>query len=317
MSASTDRPIAILYEHPDWFRPLFAELERRGTPHVRLHAGEHRFDPAESPPYSLVFNRMSPSAWLRGRGHAIPYTLQYLAYLGERGVRVVNGTRAFFTETSKAYQLSLLERLGLPYPRARVIHRAEDAPAAADGLRFPVVVKPNVGGSGAGVRRFDAPESLAAAAAGLELGPDHTALVQEFIPAEQGRIVRVEVLGGCFLYAIRVYAPEDSFNLCPADACQTVDGAELVRTACPVDAPRNGLRVEGFTPTPARIAEVEAIARAAGIDVGGIEYLVDRRDGALYYYDLNALSNFVADAPRVVGFDPFVRLVDYLEAEAG
>jgi hypothetical protein len=158
---------------------------------------------------------------------------------------------------------------------------------------------------------------LAAAAAGLELGPDHTALVQEFIPAEQGRIVRVEVLGGCFLYAIRVYAPEDSFNLCPADACQTVDGAELVRTACPVDAPRNGLRVEGFTPTPARIVEVEAIARAAGIDVGGIEYLVDRRDGALYYYDLNALSNFVADAPRVVGFDPFVRLVDYLETEAG
>jgi len=25
------------------------------------------------------------------------------------------------------------------------------------------------------------------------------------------------------------------------------------------------------------------------------------------------LSNFVADAPRVVGFDPFVTFVDYLE----
>ena len=30
-------------------------------------------------------------------------------------------------------------------------------------------------------------------------------------------------------------------------------------------------------------------------------------------YDINALSNFVADAPNVIGFDPFVRLVDYLE----
>ena len=28
--------IAIYHEHPDWFRPLFAELERRGLPYVRL-----------------------------------------------------------------------------------------------------------------------------------------------------------------------------------------------------------------------------------------------------------------------------------------
>ena len=34
------------------------------------------------------------------------------------------------------------------------------------------------------------------------------------------------------------------------------------------------------------------------------------------FYDVNANSNFVADAPRVVGFDPFARLVDWLEEEA-
>ena len=55
---------------------------------------------------------------------------------------------------------------------------------------------------------------------------------------------------------------------------------------------------------------------AAGIDVGGVEYIVDDRDGQLLYYDINALSNFVADAPRVIGFDPFARLGDYLEKEA-
>jgi hypothetical protein len=48
--------------------------------------------------------------------------------------------------------------------------------------------------------------------------------------------------------------------------------------------------------------------------VGGIEYLIDDRDGRRYVYDINALSNFVADAPNVVGFDPFERLVDYLDA---
>jgi biotin carboxylase len=318
MAATRERPIAIYYEHPDWFKPLFAELDRRGTPYVKENPGTHRFDPGDEPSYSLVFNRMSPSAWLRGYGHAIFYTLQYLAHLRERGIRVVNGYDAFVTETSKAYQLALLERLGLPYPKARVIHHASQAAAAAEGLRFPVVVKPNIGGSGAGIRRFDRPETLAAASkeGSIELGIDSTALVQEFIPTEDGKITRVEVLGGCYLYAINVYSSGESFNLCPADACQTTDGAELERKACAIDAPRNGLRVEGYTPPTQQIMDVEQIMKAAGIDIGGIEYLIDSRDGQLYYYDVNALSNFVADAPRVIGFDPFERLVDHLEQEA-
>jgi hypothetical protein len=54
----------------------------------------------------------------------------------------------------------------------------------------------------------------------------------------------------------------------------------------------------------------------AGIDIGGVEYIIDDRDGQRYFYDINALSNFVADAPRVIGFDPFARLADYLEEEA-
>jgi len=310
--------IGIYYEHPHWFAPLFAELDRRGTPYTRLHAERHRFDPGSPPPYALVFNRMSPSAWQRGHGHAVFYTHHLLAHLERHGVRVVNGTRAFQAETSKALQLSVLRELGLPYPASRIINDPADAAAAARELEFPLVVKPNVGGSGAGVRRFDTPEQLAAAAAtgGIELGPDQTALVQEFIPAEEGRITRVEVLGGRFLYAIRVYSTGETFNLCPADVCQTTEGAELVRSACPVDAPRNGLRVESYDPPPQVVRDVERIAQACGIEVGGIEYAIDERNGRLYYYDINALSNFVADAPRVVGFDPFARLADFLETEA-
>ena len=311
--------IGIYYEHPHWFTPLFAELDRRGIPYTRLHAERHRFDPGSQPEVDLVLNRMSPSAWQRGHGHAVFYAHQFLAHLERYGVRVINGTRAYQAETSKALQLSILRELGLPYPAARVINDAADAAAAAEELEFPVVVKPNVGGSGAGIVRFDTPAQLAAAAVtgGLELGPDHTALVQEFIPSEEGRITRVEVLDGRFLYAIRVYSSGETFNLCPADVCQTTEGKELVRTACPVDAPRNGLRVEGYEP-PSEIArQVERIATACGIDVGGIEYTIDDRTGRLYYYDINALSNFVADAPRVVGFDPFARLADFVEQEAG
>lgn len=43
-----------------------------------------------------------------------------------------------------------------------------------------------------------------------------------------------------------------------------------------------------------------------------IEYLVNARDSGLYFYDINALSNFVTDAPRMVGFDPFERFIDLI-----
>jgi len=230
----------------------------------------------------------------------------------------VNGSQAFLTEISKARQLALLASLGLPHPRARVVHDPRQVVAAAGGLTFPVVVKPNVGGSGAGIRRFGTPEALHAAAeeGTLDLGLDHTALVQEFLPAEQGRIVRVETLGGRYLYAIRVYTTGETFDLCPADICRGVDGVELERAACPADAPKNGLRVEAYTPPETIVRDVERIVAVAGIDVGGIEYLVDARTGRHAYYDINALSNFVADAPRVVGFDAFARLADYLVTEA-
>lgn len=319
MADYSEKPIAIYYEHPDWFRPLFNELEARGIPFIRLNAAEHFFDPAQRvAPYSLFFNRMSPSAYLRNNEQGIFFTLSLLSQLESIQQPLVNGHKAFLYETSKAMQLSLLASLNLPYPKATVINHASQAVEAAKNLRFPVVVKANIGGSGAGITRYDSPEALAVAveAGEIQLGIDHTALVQEFIPARGGYITRVETLGGKFLYAIKVYTSGESFNLCPADICQTTNGKELVRNACALDAPKNGLKVEGYTPPQEVIDAIERIVQTAGIDVGGIEYTIDDRDGQLYYYDINALSNFVADAVNVVGFNPHTRLVDYLEERA-
>jgi glutathione synthase/RimK-type ligase-like ATP-grasp enzyme len=309
--------LAVYYEHPDWFRPLFAELDRREVPYVKLPAGEHTYDLAEQKsPYGLVFNRASPSGYLRGHLGTVFSTLSWLSHLDRLKVPVVNGSRVFAHEISKSRQMTALATLGLDYPRARVINSPRIAVEASRGLRFPIVVKANIGGSGAGITRFDTEAELASAVSEgtLNLGIDGTALVQELAPLRGGHIVRVEVLGGDYLYAIRVHPAAGSFDLCPADACQTTDGRELLRGACAVDAPNRGLRVESYTPPAAVIADAERIARHVGLDVGGIEYLIDDRDGRLYFYDINALSNFVADGRNVVGFDPFERLVDYLIA---
>jgi ribosomal protein S6-L-glutamate ligase RimK-like protein len=314
---SNTAALAFFFEHPQWFNPIFAELDRRGLAYLKIHAPEHFYAAGEADSkLRVLFNRMSPSADRRQHGSAIFHTLAWLGQLELQGVRVINGTTAFRYEVSKALQLSLLSSLGIPYPKSRVIHDPRHAVAAAKGLRYPVVVKPNVGGSGAGIVRFDSPEALQAAidAGSLQLGFDHIGLVQEFIPARGGHITRVETLGGKYLYAINVYLTGETFDLCPADICQTASGESLAN-ACVIEGAKAGLRVEGYTPPAEIIEAVERIVAAAKIDVGGIEYVIDDRDGQIYYYDVNALSNFVADAQRVIGFNPFVNLADYLETE--
>ena len=313
--------MAIFYEHPEWFKPLFAELDRRGVSYDRLLAYKHRFDPAERHcPYALIVNRMSPSAYTRGHTQAVFYTLQYLAYLKEIGANVLNGYDAYVYEFSKARQLSLFEQLGLRYPCARVINHPSQAPATAEGLTFPVILKPNIGGSGAKIVKFNSPDELREAAelGMLDMGIDHTALVQEYLPTEGDSIVRVEVLGGEYLYAIRLFLTAGEFNLCPADYCRLPMPEQRSNTGSLANGVSDrGVPVEKFTPPAHVIADVKRIMTAAHSQVGGVEYLVNARDGQIYYYDVNVLSNFVANAPQVVGFDPLSRLVDYLLVRAG
>ncbi len=312
------KSIAIYHEHPDWFKPLFAELEKRGLPYERINPAEHQFDIEDTEvKYALFFNRMSPSAYLRAGEQGIFFTLAYLKHLEFFGTKTINGFKAFTYETSKAEQLSLIKKLGYGYPKAKVVNHTSQLIAATKGLRFPIVVKANIGGSGAGITKYNSIESLQTDIDNhaIDFGIDRTALVQEYIPARGGYITRVETLGGKYLYGIKVYTSGESFNLCPADICQTNDGKELVRNACAVDAPKNGLTVEAYTPPRQVIDAIENIVQQAGIDVGGIEYIIDDRDGSILYYDINALSNFVADAVNVIGFNPHEKLVDFLEKQ--
>jgi len=219
---------------------------------------------------------------------------------------VLNGARAYAFELSKVRQAALAARLGLRYPRTRVVNDARQAAAAATGFRFPVLVKPNLGGSGAGIRAFETPDELRDA--DLELGLDGIALVQEQVPAADESVVRVEILDGELLYAIRLRLLPGSFNLCPADYCELPGVADGVSG--------RGLPIEAFDAPADLVEDAKRLVSGAGMDLGGVEYVVDARDGKAYFYDVNALSNFVADAPNIVGFDPFVDLVDLIEARA-
>ncbi|MBI2772977.1 MAG: hypothetical protein HYX56_00580 [Chloroflexi bacterium] len=312
------RPIAIIYENEGWMAPTFEALDREGAPYERVFANAQEFDPsAPAPEWSLAVNKVSPSSYLRGHAPSIAFARQFLPFLEERGVPIVNGSEAFRLETSKALQLLLLHRIGVAAPAAHVVNDPARIPDAARGLRFPVIVKPNIGGSGALARRFASAEALRDEAPSIELGPDGTGLVQEYLEPADGSIVRVEFLDGEFLYAIKIWSQKDGdFNLCPADICQ-VPGAEIVTGATSeLVTSKKQMRIEAFDPPREMIDAVLRIAREGRLDVGGVEYLVAARDGTPYVYDVNALSNFVTDAMSLVGFDPHERFARYLLGRA-
>ena len=298
--------LAVFYEHPQWFEPLFRVLDRRGIAYAKLGIEDHRFDPADrSLPASVVFNRLAMSSFLRQGEHAIFYSQAALAHWEMAGARVVNGSAALAVDANKARQLSLFASLGLAIPATRVVHRRADLVPAAEGLRFPLMVKANVGGSGAGIVRYDSLNELRmwAEDGTTPVGVDGVALLQEYVPARDGRVVRCETLNGRFLYAIALDGAGSTFDLCPADVC----AADRAASGAPA------ITITEFKPDAQTIAAVERVAQAANLDVGGVEVMIDDRDGTPRFYDINALSNFVANPLDVLGYDPHENLVDFLE----
>ena len=122
-----------------------------------------------------------------------------------------------------------------------MIHRPEDAPAATAGLRFPIVIKPNVGGSGISVVRFDSKADLRRAVpekAGSTWATTTWAWCRNSF--RQGAAYHA---GGDPGRQIPLWHPgvpvRRHIDLCPADIFQTGAGVAL-DNACIIEAPKDG-----------------------------------------------------------------------------
>ena len=181
--------IALLYEHPKWFEPLFAALTRRGVAFEGIRLSDHGFDPSSPDiPAPVVLSRVAMSGFLREPDHGIFYAEALLAHWAASGARVLNGAGVLAIDSSKARQLSLISGLGLAVPATRVVHRPQDLVAAAEQMAFPLLIKANIGGSGAGIMRFDSIAQLAAAVAdgAVPQSVDKVLLLQDHVPARGG-----------------------------------------------------------------------------------------------------------------------------------
>jgi hypothetical protein len=289
--------IHILHENSSWLPPLSQALDQRRLPWTEWFLDGGTFDLAAAPPPGVFYNRMSASSHTRDHRFAAELTSAVLAWLVRWGRRVVNGPGALDLEISKVRQYAALEAFGIRTPRTVLVAGREHLGAAA--LRHfadqPVILKPNRGGKGLGVRLFASPEAIATHIAGHAYEPpvDGLHLLQEYVRAPRPFITRAEFVGGRFLYAVQVDT-SDGFELCPADECPVAND-----TCQADDAPHQRFEIIDAIP-PALQAGLERFLAGSGIEVTGIEFITDT-DGRTLVYDVNTNTNYNADAEARAG----------------
>ena len=312
MKSATD--LVVIHEHPEWQKPLFAALDGRGIAYAPFDLKHAAFSNIETPAAKVYFNQASPSAYVRGNTRAVPLALAYMRTLERLGARVLNGADVFALELSKSAQATLLRTMNIDTPWSITFNDPTALRAYDHQIRWPAILKPDQGGSGARIHVVESlaeVESIFAADPSIWL-PDNLFLLQEYLPhdSEQG-IVRLEFLGGELLYAMRVKT-HGRFNLCPSPVCNPDDGDGACEVpAVQVEAPP--VEFYAYPDVPREAVDTAAqIVRAAQLDVGGIEYL-ETPDGRRVFYDINANSNLRPSIAAAFGFDPFERVVDFLE----
>ena len=297
--------IHVLHENHEWYAPLAAALDFAKLPHVSWYMGEGCLDFGQAPPKGIFFSRMSASAHTRGHVHAPDYTAAVLAWLERHKRRVINGSNALRLEMSKAAQYQLLESFGFTTPRTIVTHGLHKALEAARLFDGPFITKHNRSGKGLGVHLFHSAQALEQHLNSEEFADpvDGLLLLQEYIQSPAPFITRLEFIGGRFLYALRVDT-SGGFELCPADSCAIGEQCALTPTA------KFAITDEEQPDAP----RYEAMLKAAGVEVAGIEYIRDRR-GRVYTYDLNVNTNYNTEAEQKAGKSAFAALCGFLAGE--
>ena len=303
--------IGIIYEHPQWHEPLFEVLDRKKIRYEKINLMRGAFNGQSIAESQLYYNLVSPSAYLRGNQRAIPYAIALCRQLEMEGCTVLNGSESIRIEMSKSAQLAVLKKLGIDHPQTFVFNNLDALKNLNGTLKFPLILKPEQGGSGARmfvVNNFTELDFLLQQQPELWF-PDNLLLLQEKLEYDisQG-IVRLEFIGGNLLYAMRVVT-NGKFNLCPSVICNPQEG----NGQCSIEN-TIGSKPE-FYPYPEVAPEaVEAgkrIMSACGHATGSVEYLITKT-GRMVFYDINSNSNLRESIAAAFGKQAFDEVAAFL-----
>ena len=179
--------------------------------------------------------------------------LVLIGHFESMGIPLVNGPGAIRLASNQFLTLQSLAAAGIPVPDTVFINAVEGArhTGTCPG-EFPVVVKEINGRQGAGVRLVKNESELNQVVA-ARLDRTRGLLLQTYIPTEGRRDIRVLVIGGQIAGAMRLLPPADEFRA----------NYHLGATG------------KAWTPTDTAAEMALAAARALGLDIAGVDLVID------------------------------------------
>ena len=298
----------IIHENDEWTLPLKEQLQKLSVPFDDWHMAKVNLNTASAPPVGVFYNRMSASSHSRGHRFAPEYTAVILNWLSTHNRRIINGENALALEISKSLQYKKLNEQNIKTPKSIFCSGKENILSAADHFNKPFITKHNRAGRGLGVKLFQNKAELKNYVMGsqFEDSIDGITILQEFIEADPKVVTRLEFIDSKFFYAVQVDA-SDSFELCPADACN------IEEKFCPTNPDGNKFMiVKNYQNN--LIEKYEKFLKANGVEVAGIEYMVDK-NGTMFTYDVNTNTNYKSIAEKKAGRSGMQKIAEFIKAE--
>ena len=199
VTAPSSAQLGVLYEHPQWFQPLFAALERRGVAYLPIELGEPSASirRAATCPRRSILSRVAQSSFLREPEHPIFYAaalLDHWQQLRRDGAQRRGDARDRFFEGAPA--------LAHLFARPRDSRDARRAPRGAtcspQPRAWPIRCwsRRTSAARAPGSRATRPPRSCAPRSqpAPSRSSVDKVLLVQDYVPPRGGTILRIETL---------------------------------------------------------------------------------------------------------------------------
>ena len=289
----------IIHENEEWLIPLRKALEKFDVQYEEWLLDDMTINIDQSPPNGIFFSRMSASNYTRNHLHSNQSSNIILTWLENHNRRVINGTNVLKIEFSKVLQQLLLKQSGFKTPKTIVAVGINKIKEAASNLNvYPMIIKPNQGGKGFGVKLINTINELDEMLEDnlINSSKDDTWLLQEKISTNEEFITRMEFIGGNFIYSLKVFS-KNSFELCPADACE-VDLDQF----CPVDETNdiNNSQPSFFIddePDKNLAKQLTIFLKKHQIEVAGVEF-IRNKDGVPIFYDINTNTNYNINAEK-------------------
>jgi RimK family alpha-L-glutamate ligase len=186
----------------------------------------------------------------------LPFQLAVIRHFEQAGVPCLNSSHSIETVKDKLRTSQILSRHGIAIPNTMMVRYPIDEKLISDNIGYPCVVKVVTGSYGEGVYLCEKKRDYKKLVEFIEnLGSKKTLIVQEYLGERPGEDLRVLVIGGRVIGAMKRTGPEGDFRA-------NITG---------------GGTGESYEVTPEIDFLARETARILGLNIAGIDLLFDPR----------------------------------------